>query len=197
MARKSKKLPALNSSSMSDISFLLLTFFLLTSSINTDSGIQRRLPPPADPNVKPPDIHKRNTFVVLVNMNDQLLINGEPGDINSLKDRAKEFFANPSNAVNLPEKKVETIPLLGKYPVSQGVVSLQNDRGTSYKMYLQVQNELAAAVNELRNDLAREKFGRKYADCNPEQLAAIDKAIPAAISEAEPKNISGQKTGGK
>ena len=69
--KKSKKLPALNSSSMSDISFLLLTFFLLTSSINTDMGIQRRLPPPTDPSVKPPDIHKRNTFVVLVNMNDQ------------------------------------------------------------------------------------------------------------------------------
>ncbi|MBR1768829.1 MAG: biopolymer transporter ExbD [Bacteroidales bacterium] len=197
MARKSKKLPALNSSSMSDISFLLLTFFLLTSSINTDMGIQRRLPPPSDPSVTPPDIHRRNTFVVLVNMNDQLLINGEPGDINSLKDRAKEFFANPTNAANLPEKVPQDIPLLGRMEVSKGIVSLQNDRGTSYKMYLQVQNELTAAVNELKDDLAKEKFGRKYADCNPEQISAIDKAIPAAISEAEPKNISGQKTGGK
>jgi len=193
MARKKKKLPALNSSSMSDISFLLLTFFLLTSSINMDMGIQRRLPPPSDPSVTPPDIHRRNTFVVLVNMNDQLLINGEPGDINSLKDRAKEFLANPTNAVNLPEKKREHIPLLGDYDVSQGVISLQNDRGTSYRMYLQVQNELVAAVNELRDDLAKDKFSRKYADCTNEQKEAIDKAIPATISEAEPKNIGDKK----
>ena len=158
MARRGgKKLPALNGSAMSDISFLLLTFFLLTSSINTDSGIQRRLPPPSDPNVKPPDIHKRNTFIVLVNMNDQLLINGEPGDINSLKDRAKEFLGNPRNLPNLPEKDTREIDLLGKVEVSKGVISLQNDRGTSYKMYIQVQNELTAAVNELRNDLAKRK----------------------------------------
>lgn len=191
-----KKLPALNSSSMSDISFLLLTFFLLTSSINTDSGIQRRLPPPADPNQKPPEIHERNTFVVLVNMADQLLINNEPGDINSLKDRAKEFLANPNNAANLPEKESKDIPLLGKVQVSKGVISLQNDRGTSYDMYIKVQNELTAAVNELRDELAREKFSRKYIDCSTEQQAAIDKAVPVAISEAEPKNIGGQKTQG-
>lgn len=191
-----KKLPALNSSSMSDISFLLLTFFLLTSSINTDLGIQRRLPPPPDPNQKPPEIHERNTFVVLVNMNDALLINGEPGDVNSLKDRAKEFLANPNNLPSLPEKETVDIPLLGKTQVSKGIISLQNDRGTSYDMYVKVQNELTAAVNELRDEMSREKFSRKYVDCNDEQREAIDKAIPVAISEAEPKNISGQKTAG-
>jgi biopolymer transport protein ExbD len=193
-----KKVPALNSSSMSDISFLLLTFFLMVSSINTDQGIQRRLPPPADPNQKPPEIHKRNTFTVLVNMNDALLINGELGDINSLKDRAKEFLGNPNNLPTLPEKEMKDIPLLGKVPVSQGVISLQNDRGTSYDMYLKVQNELTAAISELRNELSKSKFSRKYVDCTDEQREAIDKAIPVAISEAEPKNISGQKTqGGK
>lgn len=192
-----KKLPALNSSSMSDISFLLLTFFLMVSSINTDQGIQRRLPPPADPNQKPPEIHKRNTFTVLVNMNDNLLVNGEPGDINSLKDRAKEFLGNPNNDPTLPEKDEKDIPLLGKIPVSKGVISLQNDRGTSYDMYLKVQNELTAAVNELRDELSREKFSRKYVDCNDSQREAVDKAIPVAISEAEPKNIGGgQKAGG-
>ena len=193
-----KKLPALNSSSMSDISFLLLTFFLMVSSINTDQGIQRRLPPPADPNQTPPEIHKRNTFTVLVNMNDALLINGEIGDITALKDRAKEFLGNPTNSPNLPEKTMIDIPLLGKTAVSKGVISLQNDRGTSYDMYLKVQNELTAAVNELRDELSREKFSRKYVDCNDDQRVAIDKAIPVAISEAEPKNIGGQKTqGGK
>ena len=124
MARNKKKLPGLNASSMSDISFLLLTFFLLVSSINTDMGIQRRLPPPSDPNVKPPDIHRRNTFVVLVNKDDKLLFNGELGEINNLKERAKEFLANPENLANLPEKMTKEIPLLGTVEVSKGVISL-------------------------------------------------------------------------
>ena len=191
-----KKLPALNSSSMSDISFLLLTFFLMVSSINTDQGIQRRLPPPADPNQTPPEIHERNTFRVLVDMNDRLMFNGEIGDINLLRGRAKEFLSNPTNAANLPEKETKNIPLLGQVQVSKGIISLQNDRGTSYDMYLKVQNELTAAVNELRDEMAKEKFSRKYVDCSNEQRDAIDKAILVAISEAEPKNISGQKTGG-
>ena len=188
MARGKKKLPALNSSSMSDISF-----FLLTSSINTDMGIQRRLPPPSDPNVKPPDIHRRNTFVVLVNKDDQLLFNGELGEINLLKERAKEFLSNPNNLDNLPEKMTKDIPLLGTVEVSKGVISLQNDRGTSYEMYLMVQNELTAAVNELRDEMAKTKFGKAYVDCSEAQREAIDKAIPIAISEAEPKNIGGNK----
>lgn len=178
---------------MSDISFLLLTFFLLTSSINTDMGIQRRLPPPSDPNVKPPDIHRRNTFVVLVNKDDKLLFNGELGEINLLKERAKEFLSNPNNLDNLPEKTRKDIPLLGTVEVSKGVISLQNDRGTSYEMYLMVQNELTAAVNELRDEMAKTKFGKAYVDCSDVQRDAIDKAIPIAISEAEPKNIGGKK----
>ena len=193
MARNKKKLPGLNASSMSDISFLLLTFFLLVSSINTDMGLQRRLPPPSDPNVKPPDIHRRNTFVVLVNKDDKLLFNGELGEINLLKERAKEFLSNPDNLANLPEKITKDIPLLGTVEVSKGVISLQNDRGTSYEMYLMVQNELTAAVNELRDEMAKTKFGKSYVDCSAMQREAIDKAIPIAISEAEPKNIGGKK----
>lgn len=193
MARKKKEVPQLNSSSSADISFLLLTFFLLTSSINTDLGIQRRLPPPSDPNVKPPEIHKRNTFVVKVNRADQLLFDGQIGEINGLKARAKEFLSNPQNLPNLPEKTPTDIPLLGRYDVSKGVISLQNDRGTSYDMYFKVQNELTAAINELKDELSRARFGRAYKDCNEDQRNAVDKAIPTAISEAEPKNVGGNK----
>ncbi len=192
-----KKLPALNSSSMSDISLLLLTFILKVTCINKDQANKKRFQPNPEHNQKTPQIQLRNTFTVLVNMNDNLLVNGEPGDINSLKDRAKEFLGNPNNDPTLPEKDEKEIPLLGKIQVSKGVISLQNDRGTSYDMYLKVQNELTAAVNELRDELSREKFSRKYVDCNDSQREAIDKAIPVAISEAEPKNIGGgQKTGG-
>ena len=189
MARKT---PGLNTSSMADISFLLLTFFLMTSSINTDQGIARRLPPPLPPNQDKPEVRERNIFVVKINSKDRLLYNGEIGRIEDLKDRAKEFLGNPEDKSNLPEKETMNIDLLGEMRVSKGVISLQNDRGTSYDMYLQVQNELAAAINEMRNELAMDRFGQKYADITEPQRDAIDQAIPIAISEAEPTKI-GQK----
>ena len=178
---------------MADISFLLLTFFLLTSSINTDQGIARRLPPPLPPNQdKPPEVRERNIFIVKINSKDRLLFNGEIGDVRDLKDRAKEFLGNPQDKDNLPEKEDVYIEGFGgTYPVSKGIISLQNDRGTSYDMYIQVQNELTAAINEMRNDLSKDKFGKGYADINNQQRDAIDKAIPIAISEAEPKNVGG------
>ena len=117
---------------MSDISFLLLAFFLLVSNINTDQGIARRLPPPLPPNQdKPPEVKERNIFVVKINSKDRLIFNGEVGDIRDLKDRAKEFLGNPENKTDLPEKVQMEIPLLGMMDISKGIISLQNDRGTS------------------------------------------------------------------
>lgn len=178
---------------MSDISFLLLAFFLLVSNINTDQGIARRLPPPLPPNQeKPPDIKERNIFVVKINSKDRLLFNGEVGDIRDLKDRAKEFLGNPNNDIHMPEKTPTDIPGLGTYDVSKGVISLRNDRGTSYDMYLQVQNELTAAINEMRDELSTTRFGKKYVDLNETQRKAVEQAIPMAISEAEPTKIGGK-----
>ena len=189
-----RKTPGLNTSSMSDISFLLLAFFLLVSNINTDQGIARRLPPPLPPNQpKPPEVKERNIFVVKINSKDRLLFNGEVGDIRDLRDRAKEFLGNPSNSPELPEKISMDIPLLGSMDVSKGIISLQNDRGTSYDMYVAVQNELTAAINEMRNELSVSKFGRRYADLSKSQAEAVDQAIPIAISEAEPTKIGEQK----
>ena len=179
---------------MSDISFLLLAFFLLVSNINTDQGIARRLPPPLPPNQKDtPEIKERNIFIVKINSKDRLLFNGEVGDIHDLKDRAKEFLGNPNNDPKLPEKLDMDIPLLGNMKVSKGVISLQNDRGTSYDMYVAVQNELTAAINEMRDDLSHQYFGKKYTDLNDIQSEAIDQAIPIAISEAEPTKIGEHK----
>jgi len=188
-----KKPPEINTGSMADISFLLLTFFLLTSSINTDKGIFRKLPPPADPNVKPADIKDRNIFTVLINKNDRLLVEGKQADISTLRQQTKEFLSNLANNPDLPEKKIEEIPYLGSYPVSKGVISLQNDRGTSYNTYIKVQNELTAAINELRDELSMSKFNRKFADLtDPDIINAVQKAIPISISEAEPVDIGGQ-----
>src|SRR5574344_2859341 len=189
-----RKTPGLNTSSMADISFLLLTFFLMTSSMNTDMGIPRRLPPPLPPDTKLPDVRERNIFVVKINSKDRVLFNGEVGDVNILKDRAKEFLGNPQNDPNLPEKEDIFIDgFKSKYPVSKGVISLQNDRGTSYDMYFKVQNELTAAINELKDELSKTKFGKSYENCRPDQREAIDKAIPTAISEAEPVNVGGNQ----
>ena len=179
---------------MSDISFLLLAFFLLVSNINTDQGIARRLPPPLPPNVtEPPEVKERNIFIVKINSKDRLLFNGEVGDIADLRERAKKFLTNPYDDPKLPEKIDMDIPMLGTMKVSKGIISLQNDRGTSYDMYVAVQNELTAAINEIRTDLSLERFGRKYADLNDSQRDAIDKAIPIAISEAEPTKIGESK----
>lgn len=178
---------------MADISFLLLCFFLMTSSINTDQGIARRLPPPLPPDAEKPEVRERNIFVVKINSKDRLLFNTQVGDLNALRDRAKEFLGNPANDPTLPEKDIVEIPGIGPYPVSKGVISLQNDRGTSFDMYIQVQNELAAAINELRDELSVAQFGKHYKDINENQRTAVDAAIPMAISEAEPTKVGGKK----
>jgi biopolymer transport protein ExbD len=188
MARKS---PEINAGSMADIAFLLLIFFLVTTTMDTDSGISRRLPPPPDKDTPPPDVKERNIFNVLVNKNDRLFVDGRWGDIRTLKDETKIFLSNPNNAPDLPEKREENIPGLGIYQVSKGIISLKNDRGTSYDMYIQVQNELTAAVNELRDDLAKDKFGKKFSELKQSDAEAIQKAIPVSISEAEPEDIGG------
>jgi len=190
-----KKTPELNTASMADISFLLLTFFLLTSSINTDVGLNRLLPPPpSDEPTEDLQMNKRNMFVVLINTYDQLLVRGRPGDLRTLRKEAKDFISNPYNDPKMSAKKNRNIPLLGEYPVSEGIISLQNDRGTSYGMYIKVQNELTAAFNELRDELSMARFKSKFDDLkDPDQVDAIRKAIPVKLSEAEPKNIGGKK----
>ncbi|MCL2167755.1 MAG: biopolymer transporter ExbD [Lentimicrobiaceae bacterium] len=183
MARKS---PGINTGSMADISFLLLTFFLLTSSINTEQGIPRRLPPPSDDKPKDLEIRTRNVFNVIVNFNDEIIANDEIIPLNQLTNRAKEFLENPLNASNLPEKDTKLIENMGEYPVSKGVLSLKNDQSTSYNMYVQVQNELQRAVNELRDKVSVQYFGRIYDKLDTALQKSIQKAVPMNISEAPP-----------
>ena len=120
------------------------------------------------------------------------MVEGSPMNIHKLRAEAKEFIANPANKENLPEKTLKDIPYFGETAVTKGIISLQNDRGTSYGMYIKVQNELAAAYNELRDELAQRKFGKKYDDLIKEQADAISDIYPQIISEAEPKNIGGK-----
>ncbi|MCF8303296.1 MAG: biopolymer transporter ExbD [Bacteroidales bacterium] len=180
----------INAGSMADIAFLLLIFFLVTTTMDVDTGITRKLPPPLDPNAEPPKVKERNILKVLVNKNDRLMVDGKPATLSNLAERTKTFLTNPQNKENMPEMRVEEIDYLGRVKISKGIISLKNDRGTSYDMYIQVQNELTKAVNEMRNDLAQRKFGIKYDKLkNEEYRKAIQEAVPVPISEAEPEDV--------
>ena len=189
-----RQVPEINSGSMADIAFLLLIFWLMTTSMNVDSGLARKLPPLVEQDNDPGmDAHERNVLMVFVSGNNQLMVAGQRMDISGLCEKAKTFITNPTNDPNMPEKEMTDIPLLGRYPVSKGLISLQNDRGTSYDMYLKVQNELTKAYNQAKDELAQQKFGRSFTDLNDEQRKAVNKAIPVKISEAEPRNLTGGK----
>ncbi|MBO7607072.1 MAG: biopolymer transporter ExbD [Paludibacteraceae bacterium] len=196
---KKREIQEINASSMADISFLLLIFFLVTTSMATDKGLFRTLPPPVEQKKQNEEIevNKRNIMLVLVNSSDKLMVNGEVMDVMSLKEKAKEFIDNPANKENLPEKETVDIDYFGKCRITtKHVISLQNDRGTSYQAYIAVQNELVAAYNELRDEIAAKKFeGRKYSQLTESEQEAVRKYYPLKISEAEPKNY-GQVTGG-
>ena len=271
MARR--ELQEINAGSMADIAFLLLIFWLVTTTIDSDEGIKRQLPPPVPPDIDVPQAKEQNVFNVKVNFLDALLVEGETADISDLKDKAKNFLvatgdgimehpigrqtvgknrevelvtgANGKTNAAFPERlwvrkvdvrqriaeyesflaaaedenrkknyqkvldnwkeKLTTIELLGgdyKELPPSALISMQNDNATTYNTYLQVQNELQSAVNELRDELAIAKFGRSYKeledlyDRNSEDRALLDKIIavrsvfPQRISEAEPREGS-------
>lgn len=188
--------PEINSGTMADIAFLLLIFFLVTTTMDVDTGIARQLPPIAEKgDITDVKIKERNVFVVLINAQDRLLVNGKQMNIDDLKEKAKEFIKSDPTNEKLPELEEVQIPGINKpVLVSKGVISLQNDRGTTYGRYIEVQNELVAAYNELRNEAAMEYFRKDNLDAlNEQEKEAIQKIYPQRISEAEPKNVGGKK----
>lgn len=191
MASK-KKVPAMNTSSTADIAFLLLCYFLMTTTMGSQTGLSRRLPPMPDQNQKVEDqkVNRRNIIVVKINSADRLLAGSEAMDVSQLKDKIKEFLSNPTDDPTLPEKTMTDIEGYGQYPVSKGVISLQNDRGTSYHAYIAVQNELVKAIDELRDEFAFKNYGKAYINLTEDQQEIAKKAIPQNISEAEPKDVS-------
>lgn len=186
-----KKTPAINSSSTADIAFLLLCYFLMTTTMGSQTGLSRRLPPMPDKDQKVEDqkVNRRNIIQVKINSADRILAGSEPIDISQLKDKIKEFLTNPANDPNLPEKEIQNIEGFGDYPVSKGIISLQNDRGTSYQAYIAVQNELVKAVNELRDDFSRRNYNKVFTLLTEDEQAIVKKAVPQFISEAEPKDV--------
>jgi len=247
MARR--ELTEINAGSMADIAFLLLIFFLVTTTMDSDEGILVQLPPPVPDDIIIPPVKERNVYVVMVNSQDQLLVEGDFMKIGNLKDGAKEFLIcngvfrdlpvredfpvrswvrkaevdakveeYRSYVANAPdpnakkafedvlekwEKKQKAIEIFGEFKElpSSALISMQNDNGTSYNTYIQVRNELESAVNELRDELAMEKFGVTYSEIEQlanlgeggaiykDRLYAIRMVFPQRVSEAEPLNL--------
>ncbi len=270
MARR--ELQEINAGYMADIAFLLLIFWLVTTTIESDEGIKRQLPPPVPPDIDIPQAKEQNVFNVKVNFLDALLVEGLPLEINQLKDKAKNFLiatgdgiiaheidgqtigknrdvemitgANGKTNAAFPERewvrksdvkvkvaeyeqivklakdedkdafqnvldkwngKLRTIELLGgdyKELPASALISMQNDNNTTYNTYIQVQNELQSAVNELRDELALAKFGLTYRELEDkysrnkqdkktlEKITAVRSVYPQRISEAEPRDAS-------
>ena len=192
MAKGKRKVPDINSSSTADIAFLLLIFFLITTSMDT----ARLLPPPPEDekNENTDKIKERNILQVYLNKDDALMCGNDYIGVDQLRQKAKEFIANINNAENMPEKTQKNVDFFGTTLVNdKHVISLQNDRGSSYQAYISVQNELVAAYNELRDELAQEKFGVTYAELNDAQQKAVREVYPQRISEAEPKKYGEKK----
>ena len=175
-----KKTPAINSSSTADIAFLLLCYFLMTTTMGSQTGLSRLLPPMPDPNqkVENQQVNQRNIILVRVNAANNVLAGSEPIAVSQLKDKIKDFLSNPYDDPSLPAKTPTEIEGYGTYNVSQGVISLQNDRGTSYYQYIAVQNEIVKAIDELRDEFAMNNYGRPFIRLTDDQQDIVKKAIP-------------------
>jgi hypothetical protein len=207
MARR--KSPEVNAGSMADIAFLLLIFFLVTTTIETDSGINRKLPP-MEEQIDPPIIRQKNIFTVVVNKNNQLLVEEELTDIKDLRNLAVDFLDNGggSGEEACDYCQGNRDPRSSDNP-DKAIISLKNDRETEYKVYIAVQNELVAAYNVLRNrEFARlypnealtyVEADLRYSDprTSPddksslkEKLDVIKAMYPQKLSEAEPSKVN-------
>lgn len=202
MARRSS--PEINAGSMADIAFLLLIFFLVTTTMETDRGISRKLPPMQDEDVVPPIIRQKNIFTVIVSRDNQLLVEDELMELKDLRKAAVEFL---DNGGGVGEEACDYCqgardPQSSDNP-EKAIISLVNDRKTEYGTYISVQNELVAAYNQLRNREANRLFNMdftqmeaNYNDVNwrgnkeqlKERIEQIKTMYPQKLSEAEPKN---------
>jgi len=181
MARnKDRMAPEVNAGSMADIAFLLLIFFLVTTTIDVDKGVLVRLPPWSEDEPETEKMKTRNVYSVLVNANNELLVRGEPASVETLRENAKEFIMNPNGRDDMAESP------------NKAIISLRNDRGTKYKTYLEVYNELKAAYTELRNVEAQKRYGKDFVYLDREKRREIINIVPLILSEAEPTDFGAE-----
>ncbi len=198
MAKSKRKVPAINGSSTADIAFILLIFFLITTSMDTDKGLKRRLPPimPKEEKQQDIEINERNIMQLLVNRNDQIAISRnkqiEYVTLDNLKDRVKMFIVNPNDDPTLPEKEVRYIEGIGNRSVTTAsyAISLKNEVETSYQMYISVQNEMIRAYNEVWDEVAQREFGQRYDALPTNKQKAIVDMYPMHITETPLAELS-------
>ena len=192
--RKRKEIPGLNTTSTADISFMLLIFFLVTSSMDTDKGLMRQLPPPEDNTEQEEvEIKERNVMELRLDANDQLTCNGESITNDQLTLRVKEFVANKNGDPTLPEKSEREVYLMGRCLVSdRHIITIQTDNRTTYDAYFEMQNAIVRGYNLLRNELAHNRFHHSYDQCSQEERSAIAMVYPQRISESMPTEEGGE-----
>lgn len=202
-----RDLPEINAGSMADIAFLLLIFFLVTTTMDVDTGISRKLPEKQPEDIEPPKLKEKNIFVVTVNRNNDILVEGDQFmTVDKIRAEAVKFIDNGGGLGN-PIDGAEPAecdwcegakdPLSSDHP-NKAIISLESDRGTSYGTYIAVQNELVGAYTELRNRLSNKLYGISYTQLlkdsknSPgnqslkDKITNIKKKYPQIISEAEP-----------
>lgn len=167
----------INAGTMADIAFLLLIFFLVTTTILEDKGILVKLPPWSEEEPDISKMKKRNVYSVLVNAGNELLVRGEPKSIDKLREDTKMFIDNPQKREDLSEAP------------NMAIISLKNDRGTKYETYLEVYNELQAAYNELWEAESQRKYKKPYVNLPIDNKRVIRSKYPLVISEAEPTSF--------
>lgn len=208
MARRES--PEINAGSMADIAFLLLIFFLVTTTMDVDAGISRRLPEKQPIDIVPPIVKERNVFDIFINKNNDILVENEYSEVKNIKEMAIAFIDNGGNIGNPIELFGETVgtectwcegdenPDSSDHP-NKAIVSIKTDRSTEYGTFIEVQNEVGAAYTFLRNRLAMKEYGRTFTDMvkedfnnksNPSEklknnIKRIKKMYPEIIIEAE------------
>jgi biopolymer transport protein ExbD len=171
--RKHRDVPLLNTTSTADISFMLLVFFLVTSSMDTDKGLFRQLPPVDDEQQKEIDISRSNVMQIRLDQNDSLWIDQKAVSFAALQQQVESFVASRQT--------------------EHYVVGVQTDRASSYAAYFEMQNTIVAAFHALREKMALQRYGHHFAQCTPEEHDIIVKRYPLRISEAQPTQEGGSR----
>jgi biopolymer transport protein ExbD len=174
--KRKKEEPEINGSSLADIAFLLLIFFLVVTTINVDAGIGLVLPPIPDETSPPPPVRDRNLLNILVDAQGRVLMDGEITSIPEVRELVKEFVDNPNNSPDLSETP------------DDAVVSIKTDRRTSYNIYINMLDEVMGAYAELRNSASQSRFGVPYDSLEDDSVekGEINDLYPKRISIAEP-----------
>jgi len=203
MARRSA--PEINAGSMADIAFLLLIFFLVTTTIEKDRGLVRALPPDQPTDAEPPVIKEKNLFVVIVNDSGELLVEDEPMEMKDLQEAAIEFLDNggvPRGQEGYCDYcQGKRSPQSSDYP-DKAIITVKSLRESSYESFIIVQNELVGAYNFLRDRESNRLYGWKFSELSAQieegvykgneeaakaKLKIIKDMYPQKLSEIDPK----------